>query len=63
MTMNVSLLALTSVDAVARIGRTNVGSSSETNDAASRSSEQSGARKVVTNTAFSIAVLVLGIAL
>ena len=65
MTMNVSALALTSVDAVARIGRTSWQEFFyETNDAASRSSEQSGARKVVTNTAFSIAVtLVLGIAL
>jgi carbon starvation protein len=65
MTMNVSALALTSVDAVARIGRTSWQEFFyETNDAASTSSEQSGARKVLTNTAFSIAVtLVLGIAL
>lgn len=65
MTMNVSALALTSVDAVARIGRTSWQEFFyETNDAASTSAEQAGARKVLTNTAFSIAVtLVLGIAL
>ena len=65
MTMNVSALALTSVDAVARIGRTSWQEFFyETNDAASSSAEQSGARKVLTNTAFSIVItLVLGIAL
>jgi carbon starvation protein len=65
MTMNVSALALTSVDAVARIGRTSWQEFFyETNDAASSSAGQSGARKVVTNTAFAIAVtLLVGIVL
>ncbi|MGI6230683.1 MAG: carbon starvation protein A [Tractidigestivibacter sp.] len=65
MTMNVSALALTSVDAVARIGRTCWQEFFyETNDAAATSAQQSGARKVVTNVWFAIAVtLALGIAL
>ncbi|MCH4052907.1 MAG: carbon starvation protein A [Atopobiaceae bacterium] len=65
MTMNVSALALTSLDAVARIARTSFQEFFfETNDAASQTQKQTGARKVVTNVWFATVVtLVLGIAL
>ena len=64
MTMNVSALALTSLDAVARIARTSFQEFFfETNDAAAQTQEQTGARKVLTNVWFATAVtLVLGIA-
>ncbi len=65
MTMNVSALALTSLDAVARIGRTSFQEFFyRTNDAAESSEKRSGALGVVTNTwVATAATLALGWAL
>lgn len=65
MTMNVSALALTSLDAVARIARTSFQEFFfKTNDAAAQTQEATGANKVVTNVWFATGLtLVVGIAL